>query len=180
MEDNLRPFTPMIDRDPPTPEPIESTRKGQKGGTRTPATAALTPDASNAQDSPTNAPTTRGKDKPSKETGKSTGKDGQSGSRAKGARSSVKSNAPTDSVAEEKETDNEQTLANDGTIQMELSQLDSDSNLHAPATPMADVGYIPFMVEPDTGSIAVGASQIFKVKFAPLDINDYQARLVCW
>ena len=32
MEDNQRPFTPMIDRDPPTPEPIDGTRKGAKGG----------------------------------------------------------------------------------------------------------------------------------------------------
>ncbi|UJR14639.1 hypothetical protein I4U23_001632 [Adineta vaga] len=60
-----------------------------------------------------------------------------------------------------------------------MSHVESELSLHAPPTPLADVGYVPFMVEPDTGSIAVGASQIFKVKFAPLDINDYQARLIC-
>lgn len=180
MEDNLRPFTPLVERDPPTPEPMESTRKGQKGGTRTPAVTTATPDASAAQESPNATPGARGKDKSSKDAGKSTGKDGAAGGKSRAARPSIKSTTTTENVPEEKETDNELTLTLDGANVTELSALDTDSALQVPATPLADAGYVPFVVEPDVGSIAVGATQIFKIKFAPLDVNDYQARLTCW
>jgi hypothetical protein len=180
MEDSLRPFTPLIDRDLPTPEPIDSVRKAQKGGTRTPATNAPTPDSSNLQESPTVASGTRGKDKSTKETGKSTGKDGQTGSKTKGQRPSLKASATTENLAEEKEPENELNFLTDGTNITDMTRGDSDLSFQSPPTPLADVGYIPFMIEPDAGSIAVGASQIFKIKFAPLDVNDYQARLVCW
>ena len=180
MEDSLRPFTPLIERDPPTPEPIDGPKKVQKGGTRTPATNAPTPESSSVQESPTATPSVRGKDKSSKETGKSTGKDGQTGNKSKAARQPIKPNVPTENVVEEKEPDMEQTLVTEGTNLTDISFGDSDLSLHSPPTPLTDVGYIPFMIEPDAGSIAVGASQIFKIKFAPLDINDYQARLICW
>ncbi len=181
MEDNLRPFTPMIERDLPTPEPIDTTRKGQKPGTRTPATTAPTPDSTNIQESPTAPVSKGGKDKTTKETGKSTGKDGQTGSKTKAPRLSVKSAVPTENVVEEKEPETtEPTLTTEGTTITEISRGDSDLSIQSPPTPLADVGYVPFIIEPDAGSIAVGASQIFKIKFAPLDINDYQARLTCW
>jgi hypothetical protein len=177
MEDSLRPFTPLIDRDLPTPEPIDSIRKVQKGGTRTPGTNAPTPDSSNLQESPAIPSSTRGKDKSTKETGKSTG---QTGSKTKGQRSSIKASATTENLAEEKEPENELNFVTEGTNITDMSRGDSDLSFQSPPTPLADVGYIPFMIEPDAGSIAVGASQIFKIKFAPLDVNDYQARLVCW
>ncbi|CAF0941486.1 unnamed protein product [Adineta steineri] len=177
MEDNQRPFTPLVDRDPPTPEPVDGPRKGQKG-TRTPAATAPTPDSSNAQESPAITPGARGKDKATKDTGKSTGKDGPTGNRAK-ARPSIKPAGTTDNTVDEKETDNEQNYLTEGTNLTDLSHGESELSLISPPTPLADVGYIPFMIEPDIGSIAVGASQIFKIKFAPLDINDYQARLIC-
>jgi hypothetical protein len=176
MEDNQRPFTPMIDRDPPTPEPVDGTRKGQKGGTR----AQSTTDSANVQESPTAPQSTRGKDKSTKETSKSTGKDGQTTSKTKGARPSIKSNVTVESLTEEKDAENDQVFFTEGTNITDVPRGDSQSSVRSPPSIMTDVGYVPFMVEPDTGSIAVGASQIFKIKFAPLDVNDYQARLTCW
>jgi len=176
MEDNQRPFTPMIDRDPPTPEPVDGTRKGQKGGTRAPSTT----DSANVQESPTAPQSTRGKDKSTKETSKSTGKDGQTTSKTKGARPSIKSNVTVESLTEEKDAENDQVFFTEGTNITDVPRGDSQSSVRSPPSIMTDVGYVPFMVEPDTGSIAVGASQIFKIKFAPLDVNDYQARLTCW
>ncbi|CAF1106189.1 unnamed protein product [Rotaria sordida] len=179
MEDNQRPFTPMIERDLPTPEPTDSTRKGHKGGARTQPTNVPTTDSSTIQESPTAPSTSRGKDKTTKETSKSTGKDGQTGSKTKAARSSLKSNITTENLVEEKETENEQAFFTEGTNTTEVPRDDSESSVRSPPSIMTDVGYIPFTVEPDTGSIAVGASQVFKIKFAPLDVNDYQARLTC-
>ena len=37
----------------------------------------------------------------------------------------------------------------------------------------------PFTVDPEVGSIAAGKKQNFQVKFAPLDIKDYEGRLIC-
>jgi len=44
---------------------------------------------------------------------------------------------------------------------------------------MAEAGYIPFSVDPPFGRLEPNTSRVFKVKFSPLDINDYQARLLC-
>ena len=44
---------------------------------------------------------------------------------------------------------------------------------------ISDVSYMPFSIEPDTGSILGGKKQSFKVKFSPLDMQEYEARLVC-
>lgn len=180
MEDNQRPFTPMIDRDPPTPEPTDGTRKLHKGGARAQGANAPTTDSLNTQESPTIPPGSRGKDKATKDTGKSTGKDGQTGTKTKGARPSIKSNVTAESLAEEKDNDNEPTSFAEGANGGDVPRGDSESSVRSPPSVMADVGYIPFLIEPDTGSIAVGASQIFKIKFAPLDVNEYQARLTCW
>jgi len=75
MEDNQRPFTPMIDRDPPTPEPTDGPRKGQKGGIRTQTTNVPTTDSSTTQESPIVPSSSRARDKSTKETAKSTSKD---------------------------------------------------------------------------------------------------------
>jgi hypothetical protein len=178
MEDNQRPFTPMIDRDPPTPEPTDGPRKGQKGAGRT-QTNLSAADSSNTQES-TNTPTTRAKDKSIKDLGKSMSRDGPTTSKNKAARPSIKSNITAESLNEEKDVDNEPILYSENTNLTDIPRGDSESSVRSPPSVMADVGYIPFMIEPDTGSIAVGASQIFKIKFAPLDVNDYQARLTCW
>ena len=39
--------------------------------------------------------------------------------------------------------------------------------------------FVPFTVEPESGVIAGGKSASIAVKFAPLDVNYYHARLVC-
>ena len=179
MEDNQRPFTPMIDRDPPTPEPSDA-RKGHKGGVRTQMTAAPSTDSSNIPESSAVAPSSKGKDKSAKEAGKATSKDGQTGNKIKGARTSIKSNLTAESLTEEKEAENEQSFFADGVNVADAPRGDSESSVRSPPSIMTDVGYVPFTVEPDTGSIAVGASQRVKIKFAPLDVNDYQARLTCW
>ena len=83
MEDNQRPFTPMIERDPPTPEPTDSQRKTQKGGARTQPGNVSTNDSFTTQESPTGPATTRGKDKSTKDTGKLPTKDGQTTNKGK-------------------------------------------------------------------------------------------------
>jgi len=176
MEDNQRPFTPLIDRDPPTPEPVDSLRKGQKGGLRSQTTNLSVTDSSNIQESSTIPASSRGKDKLTK----ATSKDGQTTRKTKAARPSIKSNITTESLTEEKEGENDPVFFTEGTNITDIPRGDSQSSVRSPPSIMTDVGYIPFMIEPDTGSIAVGANQIFKIKFAPLDVNDYQARLTCW
>ena len=42
-----------------------------------------------------------------------------------------------------------------------------------------ETSYVPFLVEPQFGSIPAGKSASCVVKFAPLDANDYDGRLVC-
>jgi len=176
MEDNQRPFTPLIDRDPPTPEPIDNLRKGQKGGLRSQTTNISVADSPNTQESSTIPPSARGKDKLTK----ATSKDGQPTSKPKAIRPSIKSNITSESLTEEKEGENDQVFFTEGTNITDVPRGDSESSVRSPPSVMTDVGYVPFIIEPDTGSVAVGASQIFKIKFAPLDVNDYQARLTCW
>lgn len=48
------------------------------------------------------------------------------------------------------------------------------------STASADVvDMFPFTIEPDVGSIPSGKKQNFTVKFSPLDVRDYEARLIC-
>jgi hydrocephalus-inducing protein len=44
---------------------------------------------------------------------------------------------------------------------------------------MTEVGYLPFSVEPALGKLEPGKTKTFKVKFAPLNANEYVARLMC-
>ena len=39
--------------------------------------------------------------------------------------------------------------------------------------------FVPFSVEPETGAIAAGKTADITVKFSPLDVSDYEARLIC-
>ena len=175
MEDNQRPFTPMIDQDPPTPEPVETIRKGAttRTGTRSSSSNAPPTDAGTNRESPTTPASTRAKDKASKDTGKSAAK-------TKGTRSSIKSTTAAETIADDKDGDNEQNVFLETSAYPDTVRDRSESSTRAPPSVMADIGYVPFTIEPEAGSIAIGASQIFKIKFAPLDVNDYQARLTCW
>ena len=42
-----------------------------------------------------------------------------------------------------------------------------------------ETNYVPFIVEPSFGQIPAGKSASCMVKFAPLDANDYEGRLIC-
>lgn len=44
---------------------------------------------------------------------------------------------------------------------------------------VVETQYIPFSVEPQYGTIAAGCKMNIVVKFAPLDANDYEGRLIC-
>jgi hydrocephalus-inducing protein len=62
----------------------------------------------------------------------------------------------------------------------QAAQMRAESSLshHAPST-IAESGYVPFSVETVFGRIEAGKTQTFKVKFSPLNVNDYQAKLIC-
>jgi hydrocephalus-inducing protein len=51
--------------------------------------------------------------------------------------------------------------------------------LSAASTVLSDVAYTPFSIEPENGRIAPGKKGNFVVKFSPLDVSDYDARLIC-
>nr|XP_006823299.1 PREDICTED: hydrocephalus-inducing protein homolog [Saccoglossus kowalevskii] len=38
---------------------------------------------------------------------------------------------------------------------------------------------IPFSIEPDVGTVAVGKKQNFTVKFSPIDVHEFEGRLIC-
>lgn len=68
-----------------------------------------------------------------------------------------------------------QPLRSDSQAQM---RAESSLSHHAPSS-ISESGYIPFSVEPVFGKVEPGKTQTFKVKFSPLNVNDYQARLIC-
>ena len=44
---------------------------------------------------------------------------------------------------------------------------------------VVETSYVPFLVEPAFGTIPAGKTASCIVKFAPLDANDYEGRLIC-
>lgn len=44
---------------------------------------------------------------------------------------------------------------------------------------ISDAPYMPFTVNPAMGSIRPGKKTDFVVKFSPLDVNEYEGRLIC-
>ena len=44
---------------------------------------------------------------------------------------------------------------------------------------VVDSSYVPFVVEPSFGTIPAGKTAKCVAKFAPLDANDYEGRLIC-
>lgn len=44
---------------------------------------------------------------------------------------------------------------------------------------IAGVPYTPFSITPENGTIAAGKILSLCIKFSPLDVNDYEARLIC-
>ena len=44
---------------------------------------------------------------------------------------------------------------------------------------IVEPSYVPFSVQPHFGSIQPDKQVTCSVKFSPLDVNDYEARLIC-
>ena len=49
----------------------------------------------------------------------------------------------------------------------------------AASSAISDTAYVPFSVEPESGSVLAGKKATFKVKFSPLDVQEYEGRLIC-
>ena len=39
--------------------------------------------------------------------------------------------------------------------------------------------YVPFILEPASGVVSPGKTAVVTVKFSPLDVNEYEGRLIC-
>ncbi|XP_064641495.1 hydrocephalus-inducing protein-like isoform X2 [Lineus longissimus] len=44
---------------------------------------------------------------------------------------------------------------------------------------VSDTGVVPFSIEPESGSISPGKKSSFTVKFSPLDVHEFEGRLIC-
>jgi hydrocephalus-inducing protein len=44
---------------------------------------------------------------------------------------------------------------------------------------VVDTSYVPFTIQPEYGTIMPGKKTTFTVRFSPLDVNEYEGRLIC-
>lgn len=65
-----------------------------------------------------------------------------------------------------------------GRPESQMMRAESSLSQNAPSS-ITETGYVAFSVEPNFGKLEPGKTQVFKVKFAPLNVNDYQARVIC-
>ena len=197
MEDSRRPFTPLIQPDSPTPEQSLSPRgRVSKNSKTTDSSMSPTRRTNNGKEPAANAS--------SKDLKKEAAASAAKGALAKKAAEKLeeKSGKSAKKVgtkdakslsSDDKDRDAATTAANqhdssDGADNAALAtgrpesqaQMRAESSLsqHSPST-IGETGYVPFSVEPVFGKLEPGKSQTFKVKFAPLNINDYHARLLC-
>lgn len=193
MEDSRRPFTPFIQADSPSPDssPSPERGRGRKSGKN---------NSGETSTSPGRKKDSTGKDS-KKENKKDTGKNSQASKKepepeatpTKGvAKASVKNSKTPGKGSGELIESSLKMVSNDlsdlGTnrTQDEVFRPESANNLrvesslsqHAPSI-MTEEGYVPFSVEPAFGKIEPGKTVTFKVKFSPLNLNDYQARILC-
>jgi hydrocephalus-inducing protein len=49
----------------------------------------------------------------------------------------------------------------------------------AASSMISETAYTPFSIEPHSGSILAGKKATFKVKFSPLDVQEYEGRIIC-
>jgi hydrocephalus-inducing protein len=75
----------------------------------------------------------------------------------------------------EKNLDDLNTARPDSHVQMRAESALS----YQPPSIVTETGYVPFSIEPAFGKIEAGKTQVFKIKFSPLNTNEYQARLMC-
>lgn len=208
MEDSRRPFTPLIQPETPTPEHSQSPRgrtsKISKAGTE----SSVSPNRKgNAKDGGRDAKKDAS-NKPAKKMslGKDSLDDTLKSNKSltSGPTASRKSKEPKEGKSSMGDEDNKRDFMDatsklnyhldgernldDNFINMAIQPLRSDSpnqlraesslSLNAPST-ITETGYVPFSVEPVFGKIEPGKTQTFKVKFSPLNVNEYQARLIC-
>lgn len=184
MEDRRRPFTPLIQEDIPTPEtsPSPRGRSKNKGQTETSVSPPRKPikDAKDAKDSKKDnkdAKGATGKKAPEKAAEKTDEKSVKGGKKGK-----EKDSKDADDARKETATNPDMVDAfKDDHLRAESqAQMRAESALsfQAPSI-MSESGYVPFSVEPAFGKLEPGKTQLFKIKFAPLDVNDYQARITC-
>ncbi|CAF1581544.1 unnamed protein product, partial [Didymodactylos carnosus] len=186
MEDNQRPFASLIERDPPTPEPMnegggrKTTGTGQRGLTRTGADSTQSVDPN--IDLMSSMKAAKDNVNKSKETLRLSKARSSVASVREEKSKTMRSNIiSTDNLIEKKES-GEHLLTENSNLEPSSSAPQRGnspmSTIHSQSI-MTEAGYVPFTVEPDNGTITIGSSQIFKIKFSPLDVNDYQARLTC-
>lgn len=207
MEDSRRPFTPMIQPGTPTPESSASPRgrKGKGGYDSSPSRKANGGKDSMGKDQKGKDKDAGGKGsiggakkgpQPAKETPVEAAETNKSrGGPSRKGKTQDKSDLE-DSMAYNKKSSDlmEASLRNAdisdlgtsrtidegqlGRPESQMMRAESSLSHHAPSS-ISESGYIPFLVEPNFGKIEPGKSQTFKVKFAPLNVNDYQARVLC-
>lgn len=201
MEDKRKPFTPMIEPDTPTPEPSPSPR-GR--GSKTKGDTSISPPRKNTvgkdtQISNTSKKDSKEKEKPTtikksntvngsnlteknKENTEENNKSSKTG-KVKPKDRELKENEDSSSSYKKDAFSNienyDSSKVNEESSESQL-QMRAESSLsyHAPSV-MTESGYVPFSVEPFFGKVDTGKTQIFKIKFSPLNVNDYQARLIC-
>ena len=78
-------------------------------------------------------------------------------------------------LAEEEEEDERPATALPLVVRSEHIRLSSPP----PSSVISDVAYLPFTIEPETGMILPGKKQNIKVKFNPLDVNEFECQLSC-
>jgi hydrocephalus-inducing protein len=191
MEDRRRPFTPLVQPDTPTPEPSPSPRGRKKKDKESVETSVSPPrkpikDTKDSKDAKKDAKDPKGAaigKKPSEkvpekvekldDTIKSV-KGGKKG-KEKDGKDADEPRKETSTNLEMADTARDDNLRADSQAQM---RAESALSYQAPSI-MSESGYVPFSVEPAFGKLEPGKTQLFKIKFAPLDCNDYQARLTC-
>ena len=206
MEDSRRPFTPMIQPNSPTPESSASPRgrgsKISKGGFDTsPSRKANGGKDSIGKDSKgkdVNKTSLAGSKKapPIKEAAADTEPSKSRGGPSRKGKAD-KSDLDESMAYNKKSSDlmeasfklNQQDLSDLATSRTidegqlgrpESQMMRAESSLsHYAQSSISETGYVPFSVEPNFGKLEPGKSQTFKVKFAPLNVNDYQARILC-
>lgn len=191
MEDSRRPFTPFIESDTPSPEPSNSPRrrgsKGIKDSSQSPQRKLPMGTGAGGKDSQTS--NIGKKDSKSKEVPGLNKKSEDQKSQTKMAsnkkkssnKSDLKDSHDTDGASSKEqfnEQDEDKALLQPRPESQTQMRAESALSIQTPSI-MAEEGYIPFNIEPQFGKIESGKSQIFKIKFSPLDINDYQAKFYC-
>ena len=196
MEDARRPFTPLIQPESPTPESSQSPGRGSKKPgsdssiSPTRRTNARVEPAKDGKGAPGKAQPPALSKKLSNPKEVSMDKGGaRKGKDLKAPSVELDDATPTQKSKERELMDASsklnqhepglddfgQTARSDSQTQM---RAESSLSHHAPST-ITETGYVPFSVEPSFGKIEPGKTQTFKVKFAPLNVNEYVARLVC-